>query len=68
MDFTSNAVITEAPTFVHLGLPDANALDEFNTFGIPTTIVRRLMDSSYWSAPGHVFGGATAVVMSGIRQ
>ena len=48
VDFTSNAVITEAPTFVHLGLPDANALDEFNTFGIPTTIVRRSMDSSYW--------------------
>ena len=32
MDFTSNAVRTEAPNFVNLGLPAVNTSDEFNTF------------------------------------
>ena len=35
MDFTSNAVGTEAPIFVNLGLQAVNTLDAFNTFGTP---------------------------------
>ena len=44
MDFMSNAVVKEAPTFVYLGLPVVNALDELNTFGTPATIVIRPKD------------------------
>ena len=47
VDFTSNVVVTEAPDFVHLGLPDVNALDEFSTFGTPATRVRRPIDGSH---------------------
>ena len=50
---------------LHLGLPAVNTLDEFNAFGTPATIVIRPTDGSHWSAPGHVFGEVTAVLMSG---
>ena len=65
--FTSNTIGTEAPDLVHLRLPAVNTLDEFNTFGNPTTRVRRLTYGYHWSAPGNIFGQATAVGMSGMR-
>ena len=68
MDFTSNSVGTEAPNFVNLGITAVNTLDEFDTFGTPATRVRSPTVSSHWSAPGHVFGEATAVGMSGTRS
>ena len=64
----SNAVVTEAPNFVNVGLPEINALDEFNTFGTPATRVKIPMDGSHWYEPDHVFGEATAVGMSGTRS
>ena len=68
MDFTSNAVRTEAPNFVNLGLPDVNASNEFNTFGTPATRFKRLMYGPHWSAPDHVLGEAMAVGISGTRS
>ena len=68
MDFTSNAVRTKAPNFVHLGLPEVNALDELIHFGTPATRVRRLMGVPHWFAPGHAFGEVTAIGMSGKRS
>ena len=68
MYFTSNVVQIDALNFVDLGLPDVNALDEFNTFGNPATRIIRPTDGPHWSAPGHVFGEATAVGMSATRS
>ena len=67
IEFTSNAVEYEAPSFVELGLPAVNTSDEFNTFGTPATMVRRPMDGSHWSAPDHVSGESTLVGMSRTR-
>ena len=47
--FTSNAVGTEAPDFVHLGLPAVNVGNELRSFVTPTTRVGRPMDGSNWS-------------------
>ena len=68
MDFTSNAVGTEAPNFVNFDLLAIQASDEFNAFGTPATRVRRPADGSHWSALGQVFGESTAVGMSGTRS
>ena len=64
----SDAVGTEAPDFVHLGIPAINVSDKFNTFGTPSTRVRRLNNGYRWSASVHVFGEATAAGMSGTRS
>ena len=56
VEFTSNAVVTEAPDFIHLGLLAVNAWDELGSFGNPITRVGRSTDGSKWSAPGRVFG------------
>ena len=55
MDLTSNAVVTEAPNLVNLGLPAIITSDEFNTFGTPATRIRRPTYGPYWSAPDHIF-------------
>ena len=68
VDFTSNAVGTEAQNFVHLGPPAVNASDEFNTFGTPATRFRRPTDVPHWYFPDHVIGEATSVGMSGTRS
>ena len=47
MDFTSSAVGTKAPDFVHLDLPAVNTSDEFNTFGAPATRARRPTDGPH---------------------
>ena len=68
VEFTGNAVGTEAPDLVYLGIPDVNALDEFNASGNSATRVRRPTNGSHWSVPDHVFGEARAVVMSYTRS
>ena len=68
MHFTSNAVVTEAPNFMDLVIPDVNTSNEFNTFGTPTIRIRRTTDGPHWSAPDHIFGEATTFGMSGIRS
>ena len=55
MDFASNAVGTEAPNFVYLGLLAINAMDEFNIFSTPATRIRRPTDGPHWYTPDHVF-------------
>ena len=68
MDFTSNSVRYEAPNFLDLGLLAVNTSDEFNTFGTPDTRVISPTDGPHCYAPDHVFGEATASVMSGTRS
>ena len=64
----SNAVVTEAPYFVDLGLLAINASYEVNIFGTPATIIRNQTYGTHWSAPDHIFGGDTAVGMSTTRS
>ena len=64
----SNAVGTEAPHFVDLGLPAVNTSDEFNIFGTLPTRIRMPIDGSHWSASDHVFGESTVVGMSATRS
>ena len=64
MNFLSNFVQTLAPQFVDLGLLSITILNESGALGTPVTRIRRPTDGYNWSAPGHVFGGATAVGMS----
>ena len=68
VDFTSNAVGTEAPEFMHLGLLELNTSDELRSFDTPVTKVGRLMDVSNWSETGHVFEEITTAGMSGTRS
>ena len=68
MDFMNDAVRTEAPNFVGFGFPIINTSYEFKTFGTPATIIISSMDGPHWSALDHIFGKATAVVMSAIRS
>ena len=68
LDFTSNAVGTEAPDFMHLGIPAINTSDELRSFGTPTTIVRRPTDGSNWYKTGNVFGEVTVDGMSRTRS
>ena len=68
MDFASNFVQTKAPHFVDLGLLDVNTLNEFGIQGTPAIKIRSPTDVSHWFAPDHVFGKATAVVMSAARS
>ena len=68
VEFTINAVGTKSPDLMHLGLLVVNTLDELRSFGTPATKVGRPEDGSNWSAPGHVFGKATAVGMIGTRS
>ena len=67
-EFTSNAVGTEAPEFVYLGIPDVNASDKFSSFGKPNTKVGRPTDGSNWYVLGNVFGEVTAFGVSGTRS
>ena len=68
MDFTSNAVRTEVPDFVDLGLLAVNASDKFKTFGNPATRARRPTDVHHWSFLDHAIGEATEVGKSGTRS
>ena len=68
VDFTSNAIGTEALHFVDLGILAVNISNEINIFGTPATRIRSPMDGSHWSTPDHFFGEATAVGMSATRS
>ena len=63
-----NAVGTEPPDLMHLGLMAVNALDELRCFGTLATRVGRPTDGFNWSAPGNCFGEVTASGMSGTRS
>ena len=64
MNFSSNFSQIEAPQFVDLGLPAINTFNESGVLGTTDTKIQRSTDGSHWTATDHVFGEATAVVMS----
>ena len=67
VNFTRNAVGTEIPDFMNLGLLAVHASDKIGSFGTSATRVGRPTNIYNWIAPGHFFGKATAVGMSGMR-
>ena len=68
MDLSSNTVGTKALHFVDLGILAVNASYEVNIFGTPATRIRRPTYGPHWSAPDHIFGEATAVVMGATKS
>ena len=67
MNLTHNAVKTESPNFMNLGLSSVHTSDELRSFSIPATRIGRPMDGSNWLLPGHVFGEVPADRMSRTR-
>ena len=49
---------------MNLGFSTINSLDEISALSTPATIIWRLTYGSHWRAPDHVFGEATAVLIS----
>ena len=68
VDFMGNAVGTEPPDLMHLGLMAVNASDELSPFCTPDTRSRQPADGYHWSAPVHVSGEVTAVGMRRTRS
>ena len=68
VDFTSNVIVTEASDFVHLRLPAVHTSYELNPLSTPATRFRRPTYWYHWSAPGRVFGEATAVGIGRTRS
>ena len=68
MKLPADVVQTQTPKFMDMGLSTFNTLDERGVLGTPATRIRRPMDGSHWSGPDHVFGEATAVVMSAAKS
>ena len=68
MNFVNDPVQTQDPHFMDMGLYAINTLNESCFLGSPTTRIRRPTGGYHWSAPDHVFGEATAVVMSAAKS
>ena len=64
MNFAGDVVQSQAPHLIDLEIQNINTLNERGVIGTPATSIRRPSDRSHWSAPDHVFGEATAVIMS----
>ena len=60
MNLTCDAVLTEIPNFVNLGLSSAHTSDKLGSVSIPTTRIGRPTDGSNWLPPGHIIGEVTA--------
>ena len=60
MNLTHDAVFSESPNFVNLGLSSVHTLDELGSIFIPTTRIGRMADGYNWLTPVHCIGEATA--------
>ena len=60
MKFTRNAVLTEIPNFINLGLSSVHTSDELGSFSITATIIGRPIDGSNWLLPGNFIGEVTS--------
>ena len=68
MKFSSNAVQTEAPKFVYLGILAINTLNELGILGTPATRIQRTTDRYHWKAPDNDFCEVTVVGMSASKS
>ena len=60
INFGSDAVFTEIPNFVNLGLASVHTSDELGSVSIPTTIILTPTDGSNWLPTSHSIGEVTA--------
>ena len=67
MNLTHDAVITEIPNFMNLGLSSVHTLDELGSVFITTTRIVRLTDGSKWILPGHIIDEVTSDRVSRMR-
>ena len=63
LKFTCDAVVTESPNFMNLGLLPVHTSDEIKSLSIPATIIGRSTDGSNWFLPGHLIGEVIAARM-----
>ena len=64
VNFTHDAVLTEIPNFMNMGLSSVHTSDEPRSLSIPTTRIRRPTDRYNCLPPGHIIGEVTADRMS----
>ena len=55
----SDAVLTESPNFMNLGISSVHISNELGSVFIPTTIIKRPTDVSNWPPLGHIIGEVT---------
>ena len=67
MNLARDAVLSENPNFMNLGLLSFHTSDEFGSVFILTAIIRRPTDWSNWLLSGHHIVEVTADRMSGTR-
>ena len=68
MKFTRDAVLTEIPNFMNLGLSSVHTLDELGSFSIPGTRIGSNISGSNWLPPGYLIGEVTPAIMSRTRS
>ena len=70
MNLTYDAVLTESPNFVNLGILSVHTSDELGSVFVPNTTIGTLTDGSNWLLPGHCIGNVTAyrVIRMGSEQ
>ena len=64
MNLTRDAVLTESPNFVNLGISFVHRSDELESVFIPINIIRTPTDGSNWLLPGHRIDEVTAYIVS----
>ena len=68
MNLGSNAVFTQNPNFVNLGLAFVNTTDKLGSVTVPTTRVGRPTSSSNWILHGNDIEEATADIVSKTKE
>ena len=70
MNFTCDAVLTESPNFVNMGLSSVHTSDEIGSVFIPNARIGTLTDGSNWLLTGHRIGEVTVdrVIRMGSEQ
>ena len=68
MNLKCDAILTESPNFVNLGLSSVHTSDELRSVFIPTTIIGRPMDGSNRILSGHRIVEVTADIVSRTRS
>ena len=70
MNLTCDAILTEIPNFVNLGISSVHTSDELRSVFIPNTTIGTPTDGSNWLLPGHRIGNVKAdiVIMMGSEQ
>ena len=68
MKLMHDAVLTESPNFINLGLSYVHTLDELISVFITITRIVRLTDGPNWLPTGHIIGEVTADRVSRMRS